>query len=93
MGLEAGVTVKPRHDLGMLVRAFGCPRAFVASQKQKSACRWSAMRNPSPTTTAHCSVASDVDLFCDLDGIIDLDAGVADIAFDSGMPKQELHRT
>lgn len=33
---------------------------------------------------------SDVDLLCDLDGIVDFDAEVAHGALNLGMPKQEL---
>ncbi len=35
-------------------------------------------------------IASDVDLFSNLDGIIDLDPEVANSALDLGMPEQEL---
>jgi hypothetical protein len=36
---------------------------------------------------ARARFASDVDLLCDLDGVIDLDAEVANGALDLGMPK------
>lgn len=45
---------------------------------QKSPAPWSARIRPSPTTSAIEGIASDVDLLCDLDGIVDFDAEVAD---------------
>ena len=74
-----------------LSRHLGGMHVSAASQKQNSPAPWSARIRPSPTTSAIEGIASDVDLLCDFDGIVDFDAEVAHGALNLGMPKQELY--
>ena len=82
----------PRAVIGLCPqsrRHYDCNTAG-ASQERKSPAPWSAGIRPSPTTSAIEGIVSDVDLLCDLDGIVDFDAEVAHGALNLGMPKQEL---